>query len=82
MLGRLYPKSERFDGLDGAEANPDLTGTPVVVNNDAGTGFGVMTIPNPNPGESWRDINEQLFGTPDPPAPGQIPSMAGFSYAS
>src|SRR5215475_8506664 len=29
MLGKLYPKSATFDGLDGTEQNPDTSGVPV-----------------------------------------------------
>ena len=29
MLGKLYPKSAIFDGLDGTEQNPDSNGVPV-----------------------------------------------------
>jgi phospholipase C len=31
MLGKLYPKSATFDGLDGTEQNPDSNGVPVQV---------------------------------------------------
>src|SRR6516165_10306226 len=31
MLGKLYPKSATFDGLDGTEQNPDSSGVPVQV---------------------------------------------------
>ena len=78
MLGQLYPKSDKFDGLSGTESNPDLSGAPILVNNQSGTGADQMTTPDPNPGENWRDINEQLFGSPEPPAPGQVPAMNGF----
>src|SRR5262249_11496609 len=78
MLGRLYPKSAKFDGLSGSESNRDFSGAPIRVNNQSGTSADIMTTPDPNPGESWRDINEQFFGSPDPPRPGQVPSMDGF----
>jgi phospholipase C len=78
MLGRLYPKSNKFDGLLGTESNPDLAGAPILVNNQTGTSADAMATPDPNPGESWRDINEQLFGSPEPPSPGQVPTMNGF----
>lgn len=78
VLGRLYPKSDKFDGLSGTESNPDLAGAPILVNSSQGTSADAMTTPDPNPGESWRDINEQLFGSPEPPSPGQVPSMNGF----
>src|SRR5262245_51408177 len=78
MLGRLYPKSDKFDGLSGTESNPDLSGAAILVSNHSGTGADQLTTPDPNPGENWRDINEQLFGSPEPPSPGQVPSMNGF----
>lgn len=77
ILGRLYPKSENFDGLSGTEFNLDLHGRPIYVNNLPGTTADVMTTPDPNPGERWTDINEQLFGVVDPP-PGAVPQMNGF----
>ncbi len=77
LLGRLYPKSESFDGLSGSEFNLDLAGRPVPVNNLPGTSVDVMTTPDPNPGERWIDINEQLFGVTEPP-PGAVPQMSGF----
>src|SRR3954468_6050414 len=64
LLGRLYPKSENFDGLSGTEFNLDLGRERVFVNNLPGTSTDVMTTPDPNPGEHWTDINEQLFGHP------------------
>ncbi len=36
-----------------------------------------MTIPTPDPGELWTDINSQLFDVPDP-ASGTMPDMGGF----
>jgi len=77
LLGRLYPKSDTFDGLSGNEFNLDLGGERILVNNLPGTSTDVMTTPDPNPGEHWTDINEQLFETTDP-APGAIPTMGGF----
>ena len=78
VLGRLYPKSDKFDGLSGTDSNPDLAGAPILVNSSQGTSAEAMTTPDPNPGKSWRDINEQLFDSPEPPSPGQVPSMNGF----
>jgi phospholipase C len=77
LLGRLYPKSDTFDGLSGNEFNLDVGGERILVNNLPGTSTDVMTTPDPNPGEHWTDINEQLFETTDP-APGAIPTMGGF----
>ena len=77
LLGRLYPKSDVFDGLSGNEFNLDLGRERIFVNNLPGTSADVMTTPDPNPGEHWTDINEQLFGHPTP-APGAVPTMGGF----
>ena len=36
MLGKLYPRSAMFDGLDGTEQNPDFSGVPVQVWSNTG----------------------------------------------
>jgi phospholipase C len=69
ILGKLYSKSEGFDGLAGGEANEDLAGNLVTVWSDDGTDRTAMSIPNPDPGELFTDINTQLFGTADVPDP-------------
>jgi phospholipase C len=80
LLGRLYPKADVFDGLSGNEFNLDLGRERIFVNNLPGTSAEVMTTPDPNPGEHWTDINEQLFGHPTP-APGAVPTMVGFVHS-
>jgi phospholipase C len=77
MLGRLYPKSDVFDGLSGSESNPGLDGQPVFVNNVPGTTPEILSYPDPNPGEHWADINEQIFRAPKP-AHSASPTMDGF----
>src|SRR5215470_18398821 len=77
LLGKLYPKSDHFDGLSGTEVNPDLDGRPVLVKNIPGTGRLSITNPWPDPGELFTDINEQLFRTATPSS-GQAPTMDGF----
>jgi phospholipase C len=37
LLGKLYPKSDNFEGLSGNEQNPDANGSPVPVWNKPGT---------------------------------------------
>jgi len=66
MLGKLYPKSATFDGLDGTEQNSDSNGVPVQVWSSRGTDESTMRIPDPDPGELWTDINTQLFGMERP----------------
>jgi phospholipase C len=77
VLGRLYPKSDLFDGLSGAESNPGPDGQPVLVNNISGATTESQSIPDPDPGELWTDMNEQIFGTPTP-LPSSVPTMGGF----
>jgi phospholipase C len=77
LLGKLYPASADFDGLTGNESNPDAHGNPVQVWNSPGTDPAAMTIPTPDPGELWVDMNTQLFGTQTVPAP-PMPTMLGF----
>ena len=78
LLGKLYPRSETFDGLTGEEFNLDASGQRITVNNRVGTSADVMTTPNPNPGELWSDVNEQLFGRPEAPDADAVPDMSGF----
>ena len=77
MLGRLYPKSDAFDGLQGNETNPGADGRPVAVWTGDGTGYEIMTAPNPDPGELWTDMNTQIFGAAAP-GPAAAPAMQGF----
>lgn len=81
MLGRLYPASDGFDGLTGAERNiwrrPDRSQLVVPVWNEAGPA--ARTIPDPDPGELFADIHMQIHGlapdgTPNPTGP----TMGGF----
>jgi phospholipase C len=79
MLGRLYPPSSGFDGLTGNESNLDANGTAVGVWNSPGTDPVTMSIPTPDPGELWVDINTQLFGSPVVAAPAPAATMSGFA---
>jgi phospholipase C len=76
LLGKLYPASSTFDGLTGNETNPDGA-SGVGVWNKPGVDTTTMSIPTPDPGELWTDINSQLFGDGDPLAPSP-PGMSGF----
>ena len=77
MLGQLYPKSREFNGLSGHETNP-LQGQPnVSVWSSEGTDPKSMCLPNPDPGESWDDVNMALFGLDGTPGD-QVPPMNGF----
>jgi phospholipase C len=79
ILGQLYPASANFDGLTGTESNPGPNGNPVTVwNKPADTSQATMTIPDPDPGELWVDINDQLFSSQNVPSPPPAAAMKGF----
>jgi phospholipase C len=75
MLGTLYPNSSTFEGLklDGSMYNI-FNGTKYYVTNTSSDPY---TTPTPDPGESFADMNLQIFNTTDP-ATGATPNMAGF----
>jgi phospholipase C len=66
MLGRLYPKSDAFDGLDGSESNPwhrpDGGVERIGVWNSPAMLPQAAFIPDPDPGELFTDYHMQLFG--------------------
>lgn len=78
MLGMLYPKSDVFDGLSGNETNPDHDGNLIKVWSKSGSQAESMTIPNPDPGELWTDMNMQIFNIDGIPGPSSTPVMQGF----
>ena len=78
MLEMLYPASPQFDGLTGTEGNLDPNGIAIPVWNCPGTDRVALTIPDPDPGELWEDINTQLFRTPSVPDPAPTPTLGGF----
>lgn len=71
MLGCLKVRRPEIDGLTLDESNTDKDGQPVRVWN---TGSTSLVIPKPDPGESWVDMNEQLFGRALAPSA----NMSGF----
>lgn len=79
LLGRLHAPSAQFNGLTGTETNPNPQGGTVQVwNQPGGTGEAVMTMPSPDPGEIWTDVNQQIFGTRLYPPPSPFVPMSGF----
>ena len=74
MLGLLYPSDGSFEGLTGQEFN-NYAGRPVPVWKSATIDQAVATIPDPDPGELFADINAQLFAGPRTDEP---PPMSGF----
>jgi phospholipase C len=76
MLGTLYPNSSAFEGLklDGSMYNT-FNGTKYyVTNTSSGDPF---STPKPDPGESFADMNLQIFNATNPSA-GAMANMAGF----
>ncbi|MGA0566256.1 alkaline phosphatase family protein [Rathayibacter sp. KR2-224] len=74
ILGFLYAderpaRGQRFEGLDvRRDSNRDpLTGQDIPVHVYNGTTDFVMSQPHPDPGEEYPFVNQQLFGTVDPP---------------
>ncbi|MDE3022331.1 MAG: phosphoesterase [Pseudomonadota bacterium] len=74
LLGFLLPAGADFEGLTGYETNPDGQGKPVQVWTDPGNPT-TLSLPDPDPGESFVDMNAQLFG--EGPVAG-MPGMKGF----
>jgi phospholipase C len=78
MLGQLYPSGPRFNGLTGNETNPLGAGLPpVLIQPSARMDAYAVTIPKPDPGEKFAEMNEQLFGPGADRSAGQ-PPMTGF----
>jgi phospholipase C len=63
LLGGLYPKSKDFDGVDGSESNTDRSGKVWPLTETPGGDVAGLSVPNPDPGELWQDINVQIFGS-------------------
>ncbi|RQH00613.1 alkaline phosphatase family protein [Paraburkholderia dinghuensis] len=70
VLGHLRPAGPTFDGLDGADCAGNDGIAPWTTPPDADG----STMPDPDPGESFDDINAQLFNGPVT----GVPPMSGF----
>ena len=84
MLGYLYadrgnvsPAGQAFDGLTGAEWNPDDTGRQVAVHAIQATDANPYLMPGADPGEGFLNTNYQLFSTDDPDS-AAVPGNMGF----
>lgn len=73
LFGGLYPGRPDFNGLTGSESNPAPAGGTFSVWSD---GSGDLCLPDPDPGELFDDINQQLFGSLLPQG---TPTMSGFA---
>ncbi len=83
MLGRLYTGRADFDGLRGDETNllhaPGQPSQRIQVWTDPTLKATSLTIPDPDPGELFVDINMQLRGLTDSGQPrSDPPDMSGF----
>ncbi len=76
MLGMLHPSGPGFDGLRGTESNPwHRPGEPprqVRVWASPALTPQALRVPDPDPGEAFTDIAQQIHGRPGAPA------MSGF----
>ena len=75
MLGYLYadsgnvsPSGQPFEGLTGAESNPDASGNPVPVVKIDSTTANAYLMPGADPGEGYMATNSQLYGATANPA--------------
>jgi phospholipase C len=82
LLGKLYPKSDAFDGLEGTESNPwhkkDGTVEQIRVWNCGVVTEEAACMPDPEPGELFEDVNVQLFGLDSDPGGNRGALMSGF----
>ena len=85
MLGYLYaeqgnvsPAGQPFEGLTGAESNPDGNGNPVTVFKIEPATPNAYYMPGADPGEGYMATNSQLFGHITAPPSLAAPTMQGF----
>jgi len=83
MLGMLYQSNDRFDGLTGTESNtwhkPDGSHQDIPVTKAPVLDAKTVCIPDPDPGESFRDIHMQIHGLAADGTPNTgAPMMGGF----
>jgi phospholipase C len=80
VLGTLYAKSDKFDGLDGSETNTfhmDGASETVAVWSSGTLDATSVCIPDPDPGELFTDIHMQIHGIGNIPGENG-PTMDGF----
>jgi phospholipase C len=85
MLGYLYtaqgnvsPSGQPFEGLTGAEQNPDGKGGTAGVYQITPTTPNAYFMPGADPGEGYKATNDQLYGSTTAPATGTPAPMTGF----
>lgn len=83
MLGMLYQSGEKFDGLTGTETNtwhkPDGSQESIAVTKAPVLDAKTVCIPDPDPGECFKDIHMQIHGLTADGIPNTSgPTMGGF----
>src|ERR1700733_13612661 len=85
MLGYLYtaqgnvsPSGQPFEGLTGAEQNPDGNGGTVNVYQITPSTPNAYFLPGAAPGEGYKATNSQLYGSTTAPSTGTPAPMTGF----
>ncbi|HEV2268665.1 MAG TPA: alkaline phosphatase family protein [Steroidobacteraceae bacterium] len=77
LLGRLYPNDPTYAGLTLNESNKfGTTGMSYGVWTDCKMSSAIACTPDPDPGELFVDMNEQICGYAD--RTGRLPTMSGF----
>lgn len=77
LLGRLYPNDPTYAGLTLNESNKfGPTGMSYGVWKDCKMSAAIACTPDPDPGELFVDMNEQICGYAD--RTGRLPTMSGF----
>ena len=86
MLGFLYdaanppPRGQPFDGLTGAETNPDENGNPVQVFKITPQTPNAYYMPGADPGEGYYATNIQLFGSQNAPSAPPTPAASNQGF--
>ena len=76
VLGNLYPPSSAFDGIPADASNTYRTlfeTHTVTPTNTPPSGKSIYIVPNPDPGESQSDMNQQIYNG------GSDATMGGFA---
>jgi phospholipase C len=76
--GNLSPTGQPFEGLTGDEQCPGTDGKPIAVYPITPTTPNAYFMPGADPGEGYTATNNQLYGSPNPPATGAVAPMTGF----
>ena len=76
--GNVSPAGDAYEGLTGAEACPDGSGTRVSVYPITPATPNAYFLPGADPGEGYAATNRQCYGATTAPAAGTVAGMSGF----